>query len=124
MNGWGSHRPANANALRITHAMTTIDCPMMYCDVPKKRAMRFDAAERVGAERPAMFLHRHRSRSVGRSTDGSGSAKNRARSVPCGRAPQSERHRRLYMMRSIVHGRCVARTRDLLLVRQALSQLS
>jgi hypothetical protein len=29
-----------------------------------------DPAERVGAKRPAMFLHRHRSRSVGRSTDG------------------------------------------------------
>ena len=30
----------DANALRITQAMTTIDWPMMYCGVPKKRAMR------------------------------------------------------------------------------------
>ena len=42
-------RPTKANALRITPAMTTIDWPMMYCGVPKKRAMRSAIRPNVSA---------------------------------------------------------------------------
>ena len=45
----GSKRPAKANALRMT-TMTTIDWPMMYRGVPKKRAMR-SAIARTGRRR-------------------------------------------------------------------------
>jgi hypothetical protein len=39
MNGLGSQWLTSAIELNAIHSATTIVCPMMYCGVPKKRAV-------------------------------------------------------------------------------------
>jgi len=50
MNGYGSHWSDHASELRMIQKTTTIDWPMMYFGVPKKRAAR--SAPRPNASLP------------------------------------------------------------------------